>query len=283
MEPCPERSVWGSQLDQLVDAVLASRNYRHISRDFIAVLGSQELARHSNLKEAIKATRNKLHQVGGAYIESEAHYAAWIALLQQAAVNGDNDQFKRACKSVMGFHASTRERLPMLEQFYTTLLADLPPVRSVIDVACGLHPLAIPWMPLGQGAQYYAYDIYHDMADFLNEFMVLIHMPGYAQTRDVIQHCPTSKVDLAFVLKAIPCLEQVDKNAGLHLLDAINADHLVVSFPVHSLGGRKKGMAANYEARFHDLVRHKNWSIKRFEFATELVFRINKKDSQGCS
>src|SRR5215467_7512030 len=202
-----------SQLDQLVEAVLASRNYKHISRDFIEALGTQELAKRSNLKEAIKATRNKLHQVGGAYIEGEAPYRSWIDQLQQVVVRGDQEQLKRACKSIMGYHASTRERLPMLEQFYTTLLADLPPMRSVIDVACGLHPLAIPWMPLGQDAHYYAYDIYQDIADFLNEFMSLIHMRGYAQARDVLQYCPTFKVDLAFMLKAIPCLEQVDKNA----------------------------------------------------------------------
>src|SRR5215469_1636774 len=255
------------QLDHLVDTVLASRNYKHISRDFIEALGVQELAKRPSLKEAIKATRSKLHQVGGAYIEGEAPYRSWIDQLQQVVVRGDEEQLKRACKSIMGYHVSTRERLPMLEQFYTTLLADLPPVRSVIDVACGLHPLAIPWMPLGQDVQYYAYDIYKDMADFLNEFMVLINMSGYAQARDVIQHCPTSKVDLAFILKAIPCLEQVDKNAGLHLLDAINADHVLVSFPVHSLGGRKKGMVTNYEARFHEIVGHRNWFIERYEFS----------------
>src|SRR6266567_8963294 len=89
-----------SQLDQLVDAVLASRNYKHISRDFIEVLGSLELEKRSNLKEAIKATRNKLHQVGGAYIEGEAHYTSWIGQLQQAAVNGDDDQLKRACRAL---------------------------------------------------------------------------------------------------------------------------------------------------------------------------------------
>ena len=262
------------QLDQLIEAVLVSRNYRHISRDFIEALGSEELAKRSNLKEAIKAAKNKLHQVGGAYIEGEVHYRSWIAQLRQAGAHGDKKLLKQACMGIMGYHASTRERLPILEQFYTTLLAGLPPIRSVIDIACGLHPLAIPWMLLGQDVRYYAYDIYRDMADFLNEFMDLIQVQGYAQACDVIQHCPAFKVDLAFMLKAIPCLEQVDKNAGLRLLEAINADHLLVSFPVHSLGGRKKGMTSNYEARFHEMVGHKNWLIERFEFPTELVFRI---------
>jgi len=269
------------RLDQLIEAVLASRSYRHISRDFIEALGSEELAKRSSLKEAIKATKNKLHQVGGAYIESgREHYESWIARLRQAVARGDKKLLKQACMSIMSYHASTRERLPILEQFYTTLLVDLPPIRSVIDVACGLHPLAIPWMPLENDVQYYAYDIYRDMADFINEFMDIIQVRGYAQACDVIQHCPTFKVDLAFMLKAIPCLDQVDKNAGLRLLDAINADHLLVSFPVHSLGGRKKGMVTNYEARFHEMVGNRNWFIERFEFSTELVFRIDKRGSR---
>src|SRR5215831_2527167 len=119
-----------SQLDQLVDAVLASRNYKHITRDFIEVLGTQELAKRSNLKEAIKATRNKLHQVGGAYLEGAAPYRSWIDQLQQVVVRGDKEQLRHTCISIMGYHASTRERLPMLKQFYTTLLADLLPIRS---------------------------------------------------------------------------------------------------------------------------------------------------------
>jgi len=262
-----------SQLDQLVDAVLTGQKYRNVNRDFIENLGSRELAKRSGLKEAIKATKNKLHQVGGAYLVSETHYSSWLDELRRAS---EREQIRRACLSMMNYHASTRERLPILDQFYTTLLADLPPVHSVVDVACGLHPLAIPWMPLGEHVQYYAYDIYQDMIDFLNAFMSIIHVRGYARACDVIQHCPTSKVDLAFLLKAIPCLEQVEKTAGLRLLDTINANYLLVSFPVHSLGGRKKAMPANYEARFRELMEGKNWPIERFEFASELVFRIDK-------
>ena len=146
----------------------------------------------------------------------------------------------------------------------------------MIDVACGLHPLAIPWMPLAGPATYYAYDMYQDMTDFLNECLSLLHVQGYAQACNVIHYCPTQKVDLAFMLKAIPCLEQVDRSAGLRLLETVNADYLVVSFPTHSLGGNKKGMVANYEARFYELIAGKPWSIRRFVFPSELVFLISR-------
>jgi len=268
------------QLEQLIEAVLTSSKYKSASSDLVRYIGTQELAKGHNLKEAIKATKNKLHQVGGAYQDITPRYTAWLDKLRQASQAGNSNQLRDVCKWIMQYHSSTRERLPVLEQFYSTILAGLPPINSVIDVACGLHPLAIPWMPLAEPTTYYAYDMYQDMTDFLNECLPLLHVQGYAQACDVIHHCPTQKVDLAFLLKAIPCLEQVDKSAGLRLLETINADYLVVSFPTHSLGGNRKGMAANYEARFYELVDGKPWSIRRFLFPGELVFLIRKEGAE---
>jgi 16S rRNA (guanine(1405)-N(7))-methyltransferase len=131
-------------------------------------------------------------------------------------------------------------------------------------------------MPLSEHTLYYTYDIYEDMIGFLNNCMTLMPVQGYGKTDDVIHYCPTQKVDVAFILKAIPCLEQVDKTAGLRLLETINADYLVVSFPAHSLGGKGKGMAANYETKFYEQVANKPWSIQRFIFPGELVFLVSK-------
>jgi 16S rRNA (guanine(1405)-N(7))-methyltransferase len=266
------------QLDQLIEAIQASPKYKSVSSDLVRYIGTQELAKghNHNLKEAIKATKNKLHQVGGAYQDSAPRYRAWLDKLKQASQTENRKELLAVCEWIMQYHSSTRERLPILEQFYSTILAGLPPINSVIDIACGLHPLAIPWMPLAGPATYYAYDMYQDMTDFLNECLSLLHVQGYAQACNVIHSCPTQRVDLAFMLKAIPCLEQVDRSAGLRLLETVNADYLVVSFPTHSLGGNKKGMVANYEARFYELVAGKPWSIRRFVFPSELVFLISR-------
>lgn len=263
-------------LDQLVENILASPKYKTVAPDFIQSIGAQELAKRRNLKEAVKTTKNKLHQVGGAYLKQSMDYFAWLAELRTAAQAEDRTDFLKVCARIMGYHTSTAERLPILAHFYTTILADLPPIKTVIDLACGLNPLAIPWMPLAANASYYAYDIYQDQIDFLNQFMAIAGVKGQAEARDIIHSCPTQPADLAFMLKAIPCLEQVDKRAGERILEAVKARHLLVSFPVHSLGGRHKGMAVNYEARFWELVGNKDWSIRRFEFATELVFLISR-------
>jgi 16S rRNA (guanine(1405)-N(7))-methyltransferase len=264
------------QIDRLIEAVLASSKYKSIGIDFITYIGMQELSRHRNLKEAIKSTKNKLHQVGGAYQTSTPRYSVWLDELKFAKRSGNKEHFLDTCKWIMEYHSSTRERLPILEQFYSTILANLPPINSVIDIACGLHPLALPWMPLSEHVQYFAYDIYEDMIGFLNDSLALMPVQGSGIVSDVIRYCPTQKVDVAFILKAIPCLEQVDKSAGLRLLETIDADHLVVSFPAHSLGGKSKGMTTNYETRFNKQVAHKPWSIQRFAFPGELVFLVSK-------
>jgi len=264
------------QLDELVAAVLASPKYHHITSDFVRSVGSRELAKRRTWKEAVKATKNKLHQVAGAYLEAGTQYTAWLDELEQTSRSGDRERFLKACAQVMSYHSSTAERLALLDRFYATILAGLPPIHSILDVACGLNPLAIPWMPLEEGADYYAVDIYQDMVDFLNRFMALTPVRGHAQAGDVLQVYPSKSVDVALVLQGMPCLEQVDKSAGRRLLATLDAAHLLVSFPVHSLGGRSKGMAATYEAHFRQLVAGRSWRIERFEFTTELVFRIGK-------
>ena len=57
------------QLDALVKAVRAGARYRQIDPSLVRRIASQELAKGRSSKDAFKETRNKLHQVGGAYQE----------------------------------------------------------------------------------------------------------------------------------------------------------------------------------------------------------------------
>jgi 16S rRNA (guanine(1405)-N(7))-methyltransferase len=261
-------------LAKLVGLVSLSPKYRTICPEYIESVGRVELAKRRNLREAVKATKNKLHQVGGAYLEGELPYAQWLEALRAA---GDRETLRQTCRTIMEAHASTRERLPILEEFYAIIWAGLPPMRSILDIACGLNPLAIPWMPLADGAAYYAYDIYRDLVDFAGQFMALpqARVSGQAEARDVLQLDALPQVDVALVLKTIPCLEQVDKTAGVKLLGRVRANHVLVSFPVHSLGLREKGMVAHYDAHFRQLWQGRPGTIRRFEFSSELAYLVS--------
>ncbi len=259
-------------LDALVTAVTSTSKYRPISPDLIRRVGARELAVRSNFKTAVKATKNKLHQVGGAYFEAKLDYVAMLTRLREASTSPDN--FRQMCLNLMRLHASTRERLPILDEFYTITLTDLPDIRVVRDLACGLNPLARAWMPFGDAVEYVAYDIYADMMVFVSEFMAIMGMNGRAQVGDLLSRPPTEPADLILLLKTLPVLEQVEKGAAARLLDVIDGRYLLITFPARSLGGRSKGMVQNYDAQFRAWTKKRGWQIQRYEFATELAYFV---------
>jgi len=267
-------------LERVVEAVAGSPKYRAVAPEFVRRVAAQELARRSDWKEALKATKSKLHQVGGAYLESRPDYAVWQAELQKISGGGplrtEDPELKALCQRFARQHASTRERLPILEEFYARTLSGLGKIASVLDLACGLNPLLAAWMPLAPGAVYHACDIYADLVGSVDFFLDRAGIPGKRFVCDLTQSVPEESVQLALVLKTLPCLEQVDKAITARVLHSIQARYLLVSFPAKSLGGRSKGMVENYGERFRTQLDPLGWRYEIFEFATELAFLVEK-------
>jgi 16S rRNA (guanine(1405)-N(7))-methyltransferase len=259
--------------------VRESPKYRAVCQEVVQNRGQRELLARRTLKEAVKSTKNALHQIAGAYLDSRPPYAQWLEEIAEATASGDREVLRQTCLRLMRRHASTRERMESLSEFYAFTLADIQPLRSVLDLACGLHPLSIPWMPLAPDAEYCAVDIYEDMRDFLNGFFAHAGLRGRAEARDVTTFQTEQPVQLALLLKALPLLEQQEKTVGLRLLRSLPATHLLVSFPTRSLGGRSKGMAQHYEAHFREMIQEEPWSVRRFEFPRELCFRVTKTEN----
>jgi 16S rRNA (guanine(1405)-N(7))-methyltransferase len=263
-------------LERLVAAVREGAKYREIAPGLVRAVGARELSKGRGLREAVKATRTRLHQAVGAYLDGEPRYDRWLSDLVVARDTGDPAEIRRASAAVMRHHASTRERLPILDEFYGAVFRRLPPIRRVLDVACGLNPLALPWMPLADGAEYIACDVDAAMVGFLNDSFALAPVAGRAFVRDIVADPPTEPADLALVLKAIPCLEQLDKSAGSRLLDALNAPYLLVSFPARSLGGRQRGMVGHYGAHFAALIAGRGWAVEELVFGSEVAFLVTR-------
>lgn len=259
-------------VEQVVASVHGSAKYRQINPAFIETLALRELAGGTRVKDAVKSVKNKLHQVAGAYQVTPLHSAEWLENTRLALQRGED--LRPLCRQLMERHASTRERLPILDDFYCRLFEGLPPVRSLLDLACGLNPVAIPWMGLSPGCVYMASDIYTDQLALLAEWFAVAGQAGNAFLCDLVSEVPSCTADVVLLLKAIPCLQQVDREIGRRLLDAIDAPVIIVSYPVHSLGGHKHTMDEQYAGQFARLVEGRPWRIERFRFATELVYRI---------
>jgi 16S rRNA (guanine(1405)-N(7))-methyltransferase len=264
-------------IHEVAAAVKSGGHYRAIDPALVERLASQELSKGRSSKEAVKAVRSKLHQVGGAYLEKPVDYVALMAQLDTLPTSFQAPEVQAFCRQAMRLHASSNERLGLLDRFYAQALQGLVPIRSILDVACGFNPLALPWMPVAADVQYFACDIFSDMVGFLDHFFRHFQVAGSATVCDLSQSIPQQSAQLAFLLKTLPCLEQLDKSLSARLLAEIPADHLLVSFPVASLGGRGKGMRQSYEAHFLELTKDWRGKIQRFEFQTELAYLLSRK------
>jgi len=263
-------------LDDLVNAVRAGSDYRTLNPQVVRWVAQRELPKNRSLKEAVKAVRSKLHQVGGAYLPSGLRSVVFLEELQKLSPDWQDEDLRIFCRKTMELHASTRERLPIVEEFFNVTLGGLAPLRSVLDLACGLNPLALPWMPLAKDVEYTSCDVYTDLVQVVNHFLAHVGVNGRAFECNLVEQTTFPQAQVTLLLKTLPCLEQLDKEVGLRLLDAIPGPHILVSFPARSLGGRAKGMPQNYERHFNDLIAGKNWQMQRFEFASELAFLISR-------
>ena len=170
------------QAAAVTEIILKKSKYREVLPEFIESLAAEELAKGKKDKDAIKEVTSKLHQVGAAYQTGQIDYTAWQKELAELPTDLQSPRIKEFCLSHMPRHSSTQERLPIIEEFFNSTLAEIAPVASVLDLACGLNPLAIPWMPLAKNAAYYGCDIYRDLILFLTFSVILVTLVGQGLT-----------------------------------------------------------------------------------------------------
>ena len=146
---------------------------------------------------------------------------AILADLRAALERDGPAGLRAACRVALARHASTRERLPDLEAFYPAIFAHTGAPRSILDLACGLGPLAWPWMGLPPSIQYFAYDVDQRLVQLVDGFLTLLDVPHVVQLRDVVARPPREPVDVALLLKGAPCLDQQARGASRRLLEAL--------------------------------------------------------------
>lgn len=261
-------------IDQVLELVRESRRYRSLHEAALRRVAERALeAEQGDVRRAAKRAKRSLHQMFGAYLPDRPRYARLLAKIRAAA---DEVELRGALSEAMREHASTRERFELLEGFYREVFARVGPVRRVLDLACGLNPLAFPWMALAPGTRYVAADVDTELVEFVRECLRCLGADADARVLDVVSEAIDDEADVALLLKLLPCLERQDPGAPVKLLRSVRAPWLVVSFPTRSIGGRQKGMLESYSGAFERLAARERFRSERLEFAGELVYVVDK-------
>lgn len=226
-------------------------------------------------KEIEELVRRKLHNLVAPYL-GDPDYSALEKSLSSLPKNSDAPILQEFCRQVLQSHSSTRERLPLLEEFYALLFARTGTPAILLDLACGLNPLSLPWMQLPKGSHYLAYDIHQPRIDFINAFFHHLGQKGEAIHQDILVSPPEQHADVALFFKEAHRFEQREHGSVRLFLQRLNASHILLSLPTVTLTGRRSMLEQDRK-----LVRaacfDQPWSVEEILSASEIVFWIRKQ------
>jgi 16S rRNA (guanine(1405)-N(7))-methyltransferase len=257
----------------IVDRVLRSRRYHDVDRALVERMATEELGRARDANDAVKRVKRRLHQAVGAFRGASsgdpirAVAAAWTGDLAAP-------ELRAACAAMLATHASTRERIADLPHFYAPIWRITGRPVRVLDVGCGIGPLALPWMDLGDETVLHAVDADRRPLATVSAFLALVGQPHVVEARDAVANPPVTPADVALLLKLVTTLDRQDPTAAGRLVDRLRVRHAVVSFPRRSLGGRGRGMDRTYRARLDRLATEAGRvrAVSEASVPSELVF-----------
>ena len=261
-------------IEAVVASIKGSRKYRAVSEATVRSLVAQALPEHRKRKALDKAVRKRLHGIVADHL-GDPDYQALAPALEQALREGDGATERSLCEAALHRHLSTRERWPYLAEFYRAIFEHTGEPGVVLDLACALGPLALPWMGLPARTRYLGYDIHEERVSALDRYLRARGQAGGVQLRDIVLQPPTERATVALLLKELHrLLRNYPGRIDGDWLASIPARFLAISLPsVSAHGGRR--LAEPYRAMMATMVQGRPWSMHERLFEHELLFIVD--------
>jgi hypothetical protein len=141
------------------------------------------------------------------------------------------EKINLSLNDLLNSHSSTRER----KDFYQTLknkISDLD-VKSILDLGCGLNPIAIA----EQGIVYNAYDINQDNLNEVDKYFKENNISGQVKVADLRENNEFPKADLAILFKVLDLIDEKNHKPSEMLLKSLDSKYLLISFSTKTLSG----------------------------------------------
>jgi 16S rRNA (guanine(1405)-N(7))-methyltransferase len=228
------------------------------------------MPKQNSQKSVLKSVRRKLHNIVAPYL-GEPDYAAYSAKLSKIRDSSlQSNELRSFCLEILSEHASTKERIPFHSQFYSELFQEVGKPGSVVDLACGLHPFAFPWMGLPLSIEYHAYDILQPRIDFINLFFTKIGLKPLAENRDILVNPPLIRSDLGLFFKEAHRFEKRQPGCNRNFWQSLIVSNLAISLPTQDLSGTHRLIDYHRQLVLENLP--EGSEVKEIEFPNEVLF-----------
>jgi hypothetical protein len=116
------------------------------------------------------------------------------------------------------------------------------------------------------------------LAALVGRYLAALGRSGSATTADILARgAPPGPWEAVLLLKMVPTLERKERGSASRLIGSLDAARIVVSFPRVSLGGRRKGMDAQYEALMGTVVEGASLDVSRHAWSGESVYVCTRR------
>lgn len=246
--------------NDLFDKLSSNKKYSDVCPDTIRRVISECEGRYKKSKDMEKAVREKLHGITSAFNELGGDVQREVAELDT------NDD--AALTEILKRHASTRERLPLsaMDALYAKIFEVTGQPNRILDLACGLNPVYL----------LHRFDCDVVGVDISKSCVSLIPngVWGDLLCENAI---PQERFHIALLFKILPLLERQKSGSAMDVMNRIDAEYLVVSFPTRTLGGRNVGMEDNYTAWMEAHMPENRTVAARFTTENELYYVLKEK------
>ena len=264
---------------ELLRALRATRKYGRVHPGVLGRVARRSLATHGR-RDALKAAKRSLHELAGAFLDADSCRRAERLVRSMADAGAEGR--RRVCRAVLGLHASSAERMPVMEELYERIWQAAADARGVprsapvrlLDLACGLGPFALPWMGLAPGSSYRGVDADGRVVDLARTALPYLEAPELreppeVEVGDVLEPAAApGGIDVVVMLKTLPTLERLAPGAGVDLVRRLTAPVVVITTATGSLGGRRH---LRHDELIERTLADSGRQAARFEVAGESV------------
>jgi 2-polyprenyl-3-methyl-5-hydroxy-6-metoxy-1,4-benzoquinol methylase len=249
----------------LIEKIKKKPEFAFLSNEIVKSALEDYLKKHKILlkefnehdeKIIIKDIRALLRKLSGQYQKSKRDK---FTLLKENKIN-----------QILLTHSSTSERLAFYPKLKKKI--DSLPVSSILDLGCGLNPIALA----SKKFIYHASDIKEDELSLIQEFFNKKGINGKTFVYDLrkFDNSQLPNVDLCLIFKVLDIIEKSPHRLTEKIITSIKCKFLLISFATKKLSGKKM----NFPKRkwFERMLEKHKLQYELFESENEIFYFIKR-------
>jgi 16S rRNA (guanine(1405)-N(7))-methyltransferase len=226
------------------------------------------IARSKEAEEIVKAVREEVRLAYGLYqTEDIGKLGHHLDKLERELEVKPIERTKETHDSILRLNRSTAERLGFYERFFSDIFAITGRPEEIVDLACGLNPMAWHYHRL-RDVQYTAFELNETDARHLQRYFDL---RGSAYRLDLEKDPSVFKADVCFLLKVLDLLDPKDAE---RIITTLRCRWIVASFPTKTITDQE--MRFKRRAGFQKMLRRLGLKYTTLTYENELVYIIEK-------